>query len=245
MIGRDLVRLLQNVARIPEFELLWKDIIHNPQALSPQFTGEGGRGIRPLGGGRSGRREASAVSWREPARRAEPNAVSVGMTELPRGPGGSQPALAQRLQLSLLLRKGARRTGPPPPSPPPHPPLPPLTPAPSGCVAQEGTGWPVCSLAEPSRGVRGQLVSLSQHRAGMGPQGEAPPRRSLASEFQGSSRVGISLGAGRLRVPPRGAPCRFWHTSAHMCGRDGRARTARAQQCRTWGVRRGERTVVH
>lgn len=40
MIGRDLVRLLQNVARIPEFELLWKDIIHNPQALSPQFTGE-------------------------------------------------------------------------------------------------------------------------------------------------------------------------------------------------------------
>jgi integrator complex subunit 3 len=40
MIGRDLVRLLQNVARIPEFELLWKDIIHNPQALSPQFTGK-------------------------------------------------------------------------------------------------------------------------------------------------------------------------------------------------------------
>lgn len=39
MIGRDLVRLLQNVARIPEFEQLWKDIIHNPQALSPQFTG--------------------------------------------------------------------------------------------------------------------------------------------------------------------------------------------------------------
>lgn len=43
MIGRDLVRLLQNVARIPEFELLWKDIIHNPQALSPQFTGKEGR----------------------------------------------------------------------------------------------------------------------------------------------------------------------------------------------------------
>ncbi|XP_062823184.1 integrator complex subunit 3-like, partial [Anolis carolinensis] len=39
MIGRDLVRLLQNVARIPEFELLWKDLVHNPQALSPQFTG--------------------------------------------------------------------------------------------------------------------------------------------------------------------------------------------------------------
>ncbi|XP_072284754.1 integrator complex subunit 3 [Pyxicephalus adspersus] len=39
MIGRDLVRLLQNVARIPEFDLLWKDMLHNPQALSPQFTG--------------------------------------------------------------------------------------------------------------------------------------------------------------------------------------------------------------
>ncbi|NXI57616.1 INT3 protein, partial [Chloroceryle aenea] len=39
MIGRDLVRLLQNVARIPEFEQLWKDIIHNPQVLSAQFTG--------------------------------------------------------------------------------------------------------------------------------------------------------------------------------------------------------------
>ncbi|CAH2327412.1 integrator complex subunit 3 [Pelobates cultripes] len=39
MIGRDLVRLLQNVARIPEFDLLWKDMLHNPQTLNPQFTG--------------------------------------------------------------------------------------------------------------------------------------------------------------------------------------------------------------
>ncbi|KAM3917911.1 LOW QUALITY PROTEIN: integrator complex subunit 3 [Leptodactylus fuscus] len=39
MIGRDLVRLLQNVARIPEFDSLWKDMLHNPPALSPQFTG--------------------------------------------------------------------------------------------------------------------------------------------------------------------------------------------------------------
>uniref|UniRef100_A0A6Q2WS60 Integrator complex subunit 3 n=1 Tax=Esox lucius TaxID=8010 RepID=A0A6Q2WS60_ESOLU len=39
IIGRDLVRLLQIVARIPEMELLWKDLLHNPQALSPQFTG--------------------------------------------------------------------------------------------------------------------------------------------------------------------------------------------------------------
>lgn len=40
IIGRDLVRLLQNVARIPEMELIWKDLLHNPQVLSPQFTGK-------------------------------------------------------------------------------------------------------------------------------------------------------------------------------------------------------------
>uniref|UniRef100_A0A3P9PNG4 Integrator complex subunit 3 n=1 Tax=Poecilia reticulata TaxID=8081 RepID=A0A3P9PNG4_POERE len=39
IIGRDLIRLLQNVARIPEMELLWRDLLHNPQVLSPQFTG--------------------------------------------------------------------------------------------------------------------------------------------------------------------------------------------------------------
>lgn len=39
VIGRDLVRLLQNVARIPEFELLWKDILHAPKTLCPTFTG--------------------------------------------------------------------------------------------------------------------------------------------------------------------------------------------------------------
>ncbi|XP_058475262.1 integrator complex subunit 3 isoform X2 [Solea solea] len=39
IIGRDLVRLLQYVARIPEMELLWRDLLHNPQVLSPQFTG--------------------------------------------------------------------------------------------------------------------------------------------------------------------------------------------------------------
>lgn len=38
-MGRDLVRLLQNVARIPEMDLLWRDLLHNPQTLSPQFTG--------------------------------------------------------------------------------------------------------------------------------------------------------------------------------------------------------------
>ncbi|XP_046677860.1 integrator complex subunit 3-like isoform X2 [Homalodisca vitripennis] len=39
VIGRDLVRLLQNVARIPEIELLWRDILNNPKSLCPSFTG--------------------------------------------------------------------------------------------------------------------------------------------------------------------------------------------------------------
>ncbi|KAK6631392.1 hypothetical protein RUM43_000169 [Polyplax serrata] len=38
-IGRDFLRLLQIVARIPEFEQLWKDILLNPKLLSPNFTG--------------------------------------------------------------------------------------------------------------------------------------------------------------------------------------------------------------
>lgn len=38
VIGRDLIRLLQNVSRIPEFEALWKDLLHNPQSLSPTLT---------------------------------------------------------------------------------------------------------------------------------------------------------------------------------------------------------------
>lgn len=39
VIGRDLVRLLQNVARIPEFEHLWKDILGAPKSLCPSFNG--------------------------------------------------------------------------------------------------------------------------------------------------------------------------------------------------------------
>lgn len=39
MIGRDLVRLLQNVARIPQIEQLWRDILHNPRSLCQTFTG--------------------------------------------------------------------------------------------------------------------------------------------------------------------------------------------------------------
>ncbi|XP_043276838.1 integrator complex subunit 3 isoform X2 [Venturia canescens] len=38
VIGRDLVRLLQNVARIQEFESLWKDLLLNPKSLCPSFT---------------------------------------------------------------------------------------------------------------------------------------------------------------------------------------------------------------
>lgn len=38
-IGRDFVRLLQNVARIPQIELLWRDILHNPRSLCQTFTG--------------------------------------------------------------------------------------------------------------------------------------------------------------------------------------------------------------
>ncbi len=39
VIGRDLLRVLQYVAKIPEFEQLWYDIIHHPKSLAPNFTG--------------------------------------------------------------------------------------------------------------------------------------------------------------------------------------------------------------
>jgi len=38
-IGRDFVRLLQNIARIPEVEELWNDMLHNPSVLAPNFKG--------------------------------------------------------------------------------------------------------------------------------------------------------------------------------------------------------------
>ncbi|XP_034667425.1 integrator complex subunit 3 homolog [Drosophila subobscura] len=38
-LGRDFVRLLQNVARIPEFEQLWRDILYSPKSLHPTFNG--------------------------------------------------------------------------------------------------------------------------------------------------------------------------------------------------------------
>ena len=39
VLGRDLVRLLQNVAKLPEFEGLWRDLMTNPSVLGAQFTG--------------------------------------------------------------------------------------------------------------------------------------------------------------------------------------------------------------
>ncbi|KAJ2319400.1 hypothetical protein IWW52_001990 [Coemansia sp. RSA 2704] len=39
MIGRDLVRMLQDVARIPVFHDLWQDMLQQPQSLSPLFAG--------------------------------------------------------------------------------------------------------------------------------------------------------------------------------------------------------------
>lgn len=39
-IGRDLIRVLQAVARIPEIELVWKMIVNDPKSLSPNFNGE-------------------------------------------------------------------------------------------------------------------------------------------------------------------------------------------------------------
>lgn len=38
-IGRDLIRMLQNVCKIPEMKSLWKDMLYNPHLLSSQFTG--------------------------------------------------------------------------------------------------------------------------------------------------------------------------------------------------------------
>lgn len=37
-LGRDMVRLLQNVARIPDFSQLWQDMLNNPKSLCPSFT---------------------------------------------------------------------------------------------------------------------------------------------------------------------------------------------------------------
>ncbi|KAJ1725874.1 hypothetical protein LPJ61_005593, partial [Coemansia biformis] len=39
MVGRDLVRMLQDVAKVPVFRDLWRDIMHRPRSISAQFEG--------------------------------------------------------------------------------------------------------------------------------------------------------------------------------------------------------------
>jgi integrator complex subunit 3 len=38
-MGRDFVRLLSGVSRIPEIQALWSDLFFNPKTLAPHFTG--------------------------------------------------------------------------------------------------------------------------------------------------------------------------------------------------------------
>ena len=38
VIGRDLVRALQDVAKLPEMEAIWKDLVNNPISLCPHLT---------------------------------------------------------------------------------------------------------------------------------------------------------------------------------------------------------------
>ena len=38
-IGRDFIRVMINVSRVPEIHHLWQDILHNPQQLHPEFHG--------------------------------------------------------------------------------------------------------------------------------------------------------------------------------------------------------------
>ena len=42
LIGRDLIRVLQNVARLPEFEAFWRDLTQSPATFSAQFAQVGG-----------------------------------------------------------------------------------------------------------------------------------------------------------------------------------------------------------
>jgi integrator complex subunit 3 len=39
-VGRDLVRALHCVARVPEIEAFWKDLILNPNSVEPGFTSQ-------------------------------------------------------------------------------------------------------------------------------------------------------------------------------------------------------------
>jgi len=39
VIGRDLIRLLQAVSRIPDLEKVWRLVLHDPAKLDPSFKG--------------------------------------------------------------------------------------------------------------------------------------------------------------------------------------------------------------
>lgn len=38
VIGRDLIRLIDEVRKFPEFEVIWKDLLHKPTSFSPTLT---------------------------------------------------------------------------------------------------------------------------------------------------------------------------------------------------------------
>ena len=37
VIGRDMIRLLQDLTKIPQFHALWDDMLNKPNSLSPRF----------------------------------------------------------------------------------------------------------------------------------------------------------------------------------------------------------------
>lgn len=47
-IGRDLIRVLQAVSKVPEIEAVWKLVLHEPAKLDPNFKGVSGCQIRAL-----------------------------------------------------------------------------------------------------------------------------------------------------------------------------------------------------
>uniref|UniRef100_A0A1B6L0J6 SOSS complex subunit A homolog n=1 Tax=Graphocephala atropunctata TaxID=36148 RepID=A0A1B6L0J6_9HEMI len=76
VIGRDLVRLLQNVARIPEIELLWRDVLNNPKSLCPSFTGAH---VAPLPAGPAHARDGAQGGVPHVARTVRPAQAIPGL----------------------------------------------------------------------------------------------------------------------------------------------------------------------
>jgi integrator complex subunit 3 len=38
VIGRDLIRLIDEIKKFPEYEVIWKDLLHKPTTFSPTLT---------------------------------------------------------------------------------------------------------------------------------------------------------------------------------------------------------------